>query len=62
MLASRPLLRVLHEGEKLSTTEEEKDVSVYFTKNLKPSSQCHWATVRATAVLNQTRKHFHFRD
>jgi hypothetical protein len=49
-------------GKKLATTEEEKDVGVYVTKNLKPSSQCHRAAVRATAVLNQLSKNFHYRD
>jgi hypothetical protein len=49
-------------GTKLKTTEEEKDVGVYVTKNLKPSSQCHRAAVRATAVLNQLKKNFHYRD
>jgi hypothetical protein len=49
-------------GTKLKTTEEEKDVGVYVTKNLKPSSQCHRAAVRATAVLNQLKKYFHYRD
>jgi ribonuclease P/MRP protein subunit RPP40 len=49
-------------GTKLKTTKEEKDVGVYVTKNLKPSCQCHRAAVRATAVLNQLKKNFHYRD
>jgi hypothetical protein len=49
-------------GTKLKTTEEEKDMGVYVIKNLKPSSQCHRAAVRATAVLNQLKKNFHYRD
>ena len=49
-------------GQKLATTEEEKDVGVYVTSNLKPSRQCHIAATRATAVLNQLRKNFHYRD
>ncbi len=35
--------------------------SVYITKNLKPSSQCHRAAARATAVLNEIRKNFHYK-
>jgi ribonuclease P/MRP protein subunit RPP40 len=49
-------------GQKLETTEEEKDVGVIVTRNLKPSTQCHKAATRATAVLNQLRKNFHYRD
>ncbi len=49
-------------GRKLATTEEEKDVGVYVTKNLKSSTQCHRAATRATAMLNQLRKNFHYRD
>ncbi len=49
-------------GQKLATTEEKKDVGVVVTKNLKPSVQCHKAATRATAVLNQLRKNFHYRD
>jgi hypothetical protein len=49
-------------GQKLATTEEEKDIGVVVTKNLKPSAQCHKAATRATAVLSHLRKNFHFRD
>ncbi len=49
-------------GHKLATTEEENDVGVLVTKNLKPTTQCHRAATRATAVLNQLRKNFHDRD
>jgi hypothetical protein len=49
-------------GTKLSTTDEEKDVGVIVTRNLKPSSQCSKATGRAMSVLGQLRRNFHYRD
>jgi len=49
-------------GTKLCTTEEEKDIGVAVTKNLKPSAQCSKAAGRATAVLGQIRRNFHYRD
>jgi hypothetical protein len=49
-------------GTKLGTTEEERDIGVTITKNLKPSAQCSKAAGRATAVLGQIRRNFHYRD
>jgi ribonuclease P/MRP protein subunit RPP40 len=49
-------------GNKLTTTEEERDVGVIFTSNLKPSAQCSKAASIATSVLNQLKRNFHFRD
>jgi ribonuclease P/MRP protein subunit RPP40 len=49
-------------GTKLCTTEEEKDIGVAVTKYLKPSAQCSKAAGRATAVLGQIRRNFHYRD
>jgi hypothetical protein len=49
-------------GNKLTTTEEERDVGVIFTSNLKPSAQCSKAAGCATSVLNQLKRNFHFRD
>jgi ribonuclease P/MRP protein subunit RPP40 len=49
-------------GTKLCTTEEEKDIGVAVTKNLKPSAQCSKAAGRATAVLGQICRNFHYRD
>jgi ribonuclease P/MRP protein subunit RPP40 len=49
-------------GNKLTTTEEERDVGVIFTSNLKPSAQCSKAAGTATSVLNQLKRNFHFRD
>jgi ribonucleases P/MRP protein subunit RPP40 len=49
-------------GTLLSTTEEEIDVGVTISKNLKPSAQCTKAAGTATSVLNQLRRNFHYRD
>ncbi len=49
-------------GEKLSKTDEETDLGVKITKNLKPSQQCSKAAGRATAVLGQLTRNFHYRD
>jgi hypothetical protein len=49
-------------GVKLGKTEEEKDIGVTITKNLKPSVQCEKAAGRAASVLNQIRRNFHYRD
>ncbi len=49
-------------GQKLETTDEERDIGVMITKNLKPSAQCEKAAGRAMTVLNQLRRNFHYRD
>jgi hypothetical protein len=49
-------------GTVIGTTEEERDIGVAVTKNLKPSAQCSKAAGRAAAVLGQLRRNFHFRD
>jgi ribonuclease P/MRP protein subunit RPP40 len=49
-------------GEKVSATEEECDIRVAITKNLKPAAQCSKAAGRAMAVLHQIRRNFHYRD
>jgi ribonuclease P/MRP protein subunit RPP40 len=49
-------------GVKLGKTDEEKDIGVTITKNLKPSVQCEKAEGRAMAILNQIRRNFHYRD
>jgi hypothetical protein len=40
-------------GQKLEKTDEERDIAVMITKNLKPSVQWEKATGRAMTVLNQ---------
>jgi hypothetical protein len=49
-------------GVRLEETEEERDIGVAVTKNLKPSSQCSKAAGRASSVLGQLRRNFHYRD
>ena len=50
------------EGQKLSTTDCEKDVGVKVSNNLKTTEQCRAASVKANLVLTQISKSFHFRD
>lgn len=49
-------------GEILETTEEERDIGVLTSCNLKPSGQCAKAANTANAVLGQINRAFHFRD
>jgi len=49
-------------GHLLVTTEEEKDVGVRMTCNLKPSAQCAAAAKTARTVLAQIGRSFHYRD
>jgi hypothetical protein len=59
---TQPQYEYFMKGKKLATTEEEKDVGVYVTKNLKPSTHCHRVAIKESVVLNQLRKNFHYRD
>jgi ribonuclease P/MRP protein subunit RPP40 len=49
-------------GTKVSTTEEERDVGVTVSANLKPAAQCTKAAGTATSVFNQLKRNFHYRD
>ena len=49
-------------GEELVEVDEEKDIGVVITKNLKPTKQCKKAAGTANAVLQQLTKNFHYRD
>jgi hypothetical protein len=49
-------------GQQLEVTEEEKDIGVIMSKNLKPSAQCAKAARTAQTVLSQVSRSFHFRD
>ncbi len=46
----------------LSKTDEERDIGVTISKNMKPSAQCEKAAGRAMSVLNHIRRNFHYRD
>jgi len=50
------------EGERLAVTEEEVDVGITISKNLKPAAQCRKAARTAAAVLGQITRAFHYRD
>ncbi len=49
-------------GTQVATTDEERDIGVVISKSLKPASQCNIAAGRATTVLNQIKRNFHYRD
>jgi ribonuclease P/MRP protein subunit RPP40 len=49
-------------GTALSKTDEERDIGVTISKNMKPSTQCEKAAGRAMSVLSQIRRNFHYRD
>ena len=49
-------------GENLVVTEEERDIGVIVTDNLKPAAQCSKAARTAQAVLGQISRAFHYRD
>ena len=49
-------------GEELMVTEEERDIGVTVTSNLKPRAQCSKAARTAQSVLGQISRAFHYRD
>jgi len=49
-------------GQTLDTTDEERDIGVIMSKNLKLHAQCARATRKAQTVLGQLTRAFHFRD
>ena len=49
-------------GVVLDVSNEERDIGVTVTSNLKPSKQCTKAAATATTVLMQILKSFHYRD
>ena len=49
-------------GVVLEAVEEEKDVGVMITTNLKPSIQCAKAAKKANQVLGQMARALHYRD
>jgi Reverse transcriptase (RNA-dependent DNA polymerase) len=49
-------------GERLATTEVERDVGVSINCNLKPTAQCKKAAQTASTVLAQILRAFHYRD
>jgi ribonuclease P/MRP protein subunit RPP40 len=49
-------------GQQLEKSEEERDIGVMITSNLKPSAQCAKAPRTAQGVLGQITRAFHYRD
>ena len=49
-------------GVVIEDVEEEKDIGVKINKSLKPSSQCFQVAAKASRVLGQMTKSFHYRD
>ena len=49
-------------GHVLDSTEEERDIGVTVSSDMKPSAQCAKAARTAQAVLGQISRAFHYRD
>ena len=49
------------EGERIAEAEEEKDLGVWFGRNMKPSLQCEKAAKQANATLGIITRTFHYR-
>ena len=49
-------------GKDLEVTEEEKDIGVTVTCDLRPTQQCRRAARTARGVLSQIQRAFHYRD
>ena len=49
-------------SQELSTTEEERDLGVLMTKNLRPAAQCAKAAKTANMVQGQISRSFHYKD
>jgi hypothetical protein len=60
--AKNPLHQYSVNGEVLKETNEERDIGVRVSNNLKPTAQCNKAAQTAMAVLGQLRRAFHFHD
>ena len=49
-------------GKDLEVTEEEKDIGVTVTKDLRPTQQCRRAARTARGLLSQIQRALHYRD
>ena len=59
---TNPRYNYTMDGQTIPTTNEEKDIGVIVTDTLKPSRHCAEAARRATTILYQISKAFHYRD
>jgi hypothetical protein len=62
MGTSNPGYQYQMSGQDLEKTDEERDIGVMISANLKPVAQCAKAAKTAQAVLGQLARAFHFRD
>ncbi len=53
-----PCYKFFMRGTKLGTTEEERDIGITVTRNIKPSVQCSKTVEGATVVLGQINATF----
>ena len=60
--AKNPLHKYTMMGQELEVTQEEVDIGVKITNNLKVSEQCRKAAKTAQGVLSQICRTFHYRD
>jgi hypothetical protein len=49
-------------GEKLQKVDDERDIGITVTKNVKSSAQCSKAAATARSVLGQISRSFYYRD
>ena len=57
-----PKFKYQMNGVELATTEEEKDIGVNISSNLKPTAHCNKAARTAQVVSYQNARAFHYRD
>jgi hypothetical protein len=62
MGASNPGYQYQMSEQVLEATEEERDIGVMISVNLKPAAQCAKAAKTDLAVLDQLARAFHYRD
>jgi ribonuclease P/MRP protein subunit RPP40 len=62
MGTSNPGYQYQMSGQVLQTTDEERDIGVMISANLKPAAQCAKAAKTVQAVLGQLVRAFHYRD
>jgi ribonuclease P/MRP protein subunit RPP40 len=61
MGTSNPGYQYQMSGQVLETTDEERDIGVMISANLKPAAQCAKAAKTAQAVLGQLARAFYYR-
>jgi len=54
--------RYFMDGKALVVSEQERDVGIIISLDLKPEKQCKLAAVITNGVLSQILRYFHYRD